>query len=90
MPESARIFATSATFVADTNNLRVIRRFSETIKELSTGELMEILGAFKWDHTYEQYKERIYNKTASLFRTAAESGVRTRSTGVGGDHVLRT
>ena len=68
------IFATSATFVSGTNNLRVIRQFSETITELSTGELMEILGAFKWDHTYEQYKERIYNKTASLFRTAAESG----------------
>lgn len=68
------VFATSAVFVCDTNNVRVIRRFSETIKDLATGELMEGFGTFQWDHTYEQYKERIYSKTASLFRTAAESG----------------
>ena len=42
--------------------------------ELSSGELMETFLAFNWNHGYEQYKERIYNKTASLFRTAAESG----------------
>ena len=68
------VFATSATWVCDTKNIRVIRRFSETIVELSSGELMETFSAFNWNHTYEQYKERIYNKTASLFRTAAESG----------------
>ena len=68
------VFATSATWVCDTENIRVIRRFSETIAELSSGELMETFSAFKWDHTYEQYKDRIYNKTASLFRTAAETG----------------
>ena len=68
------LFATSAVFVCDTNNIRVIRRFSETIKDLATGELIEGFGTFQWDHTYEQYKERIYSKTASLFRTAAESG----------------
>ncbi len=68
------VFATSAVFVCDTNNIRVIRRFSETIKDLATGELIEGFGTFQWDHTYEQYKERIYSKTASLFRTAAESG----------------
>ncbi|MEE8442927.1 MAG: polyprenyl synthetase family protein, partial [Dehalococcoidia bacterium] len=68
------VFATSGVFVSDTGNVRVVRRFSETIRELAAGELMEIFGAFKLDHTYEQYKERIYNKTASLFRTAAESG----------------
>lgn len=68
------VFASSAVMVCDTNNVHVIRRFAETIKELSTGELMEQFGAYKWDHTLEEYKERIYNKTASLFRTAAESG----------------
>lgn len=68
------VFASSAVMVCDTNNVHVIRRFAETIKELSTGELMEQFGAYRWDHTLEEYKERIYNKTASLFRTAAESG----------------
>jgi heptaprenyl diphosphate synthase/octaprenyl-diphosphate synthase len=68
------VFASSAVLVCDTNNVHVIRRFAETIKELSTGELMEQFGAYKWGLSMEEYKERIYNKTASLFRTAAESG----------------
>jgi geranylgeranyl pyrophosphate synthase len=68
------IFATSATFVCDTGNIRVIRRFSETIMELSTGELNEMAGAYNIEQTRKQYFQRIYDKTASLFTTAAESG----------------
>ncbi len=68
------MFATSATMVCDTNNVRVIRRFSETIMELSSGELSEISTAFNWDISREAYWQRIYDKTASLFSTAAESG----------------
>ncbi len=68
------VFATSATFVCDTNNVRVIKRFSETIMELSSGELAEILDAFKWDLGRNPYWRRIYHKTASLFCTSAESG----------------
>ncbi len=68
------VFATSAVFVCNTCNVRVIRRFSETIRDLAVGQLMESSGTFRCDHTREQYQERIYNKTASLFSTAAESG----------------
>ena len=68
------VFATSATFVCDTKNVRVIRRFSETIMELSKGELSEIFDAFNWSLGRERYWQRIYEKTASLFSTAAESG----------------
>lgn len=68
------VFATSATLVCDTNNVRVIRRFSETIMELSSGELSEISSAYKWNIPRESYWQRIYDKTASLFSTAAESG----------------
>ena len=68
------VFATSATFVCDTKNVRVIRRFSETIMELSKGELSEIFDAFNWTPNRERYWARIYEKTASLFSTAAESG----------------
>jgi heptaprenyl diphosphate synthase/octaprenyl-diphosphate synthase len=68
------IFAASATFVCDTGNVRVIRRFAETIMELSTGELQEMTDLFKADQTTDDYFKRIYNKTASLFTTASESG----------------
>lgn len=68
------VFATSATFVCDTNNMRVIRRFSETIMELSSGELLEHFSSKNWTQSREEYNDRIYRKTASLFRTAAVTG----------------
>ena len=68
------VFATSATFVCDTNNIRVVRRFSETIMELASGELGEVFNAFDPTQARETYLERIYRKTASLFCTAAETG----------------
>jgi len=68
------VFATSATFVCDTQNIRVIRRFSETIMELASGQLMEYFTAFDAAQARDLYNDRIYRKTASLFCTASESG----------------
>jgi octaprenyl-diphosphate synthase len=68
------VFATSATFVCDTGNIGVIRRFSETIMDLASGELIEYFSAFDAEQARRLYDERIYRKTASLFRTAAETG----------------
>ena len=68
------VFATSATFVCDTDNIRIMRRFSETIMDLASGELIEYFGAFDPEQARELYNDRIYRKTASLFCTAGESG----------------
>ena len=68
------IFATSAMYVCDTNNIRLVRRFAETITELARGELNEIYTAWQPGVALEEYNQRIYDKTASLFCTAAESG----------------
>ena len=68
------VFASSATFVCDTGHVGVIRRFSETIMELSSGELEERVSARDPGQTLEGYHRRIYNKTASLFSTAGETG----------------
>jgi geranylgeranyl pyrophosphate synthase len=68
------VFASSATFVCDTGNIRVVRRFSETIMELAQGELTEHFSTNNWNQTVEDYSRRIYDKTASLFCTASESG----------------
>jgi len=68
------VFATSATFVCDTHNVRVIRRFSETIMELSSGQLMEFFNTRNPDVDRKTYEGRIFRKTASLFQTAAETG----------------
>ena len=68
------IFATSAIFVCETNNVRLIKRFAETITELSRGELNEINDSWKPNISEDKYYQRIYDKTASLFCTATESG----------------
>ncbi len=68
------VFATSATFVCDTESLRIMRRFSETIMELASGELIEYFGAYDPNQARHLYADRIYRKTASLFCTAGESG----------------
>jgi len=68
------VYATSATYVCDTGNIRVIKRFAETIMELANGELQEMAVSYDASQTREQYFGRIYDKTASLFTTATESG----------------
>ena len=68
------VFATAATYVCDTENVRVIRRFSETIMDLASGELIEYFNTFDAQQARSNYHDRIYRKTASLFRTAAETG----------------
>ena len=68
------VFAASATFVCDTQNIRVIRRFSETIMDLSSGQLLEYFSGHNAEQSQKVYEERIYRKTASLFQTCAESG----------------
>jgi len=68
------IFAAAASFVCETNSIHVIKRFSETIMELSKGELDQMSSTFTLGQTKEKYFRRIYNKTASLFTTSSESG----------------
>ena len=68
------VFATSAVFVCETNNVRVIRRFSETLMDLSSGELQEYFSGSYSAPSRREYESCIYKKTASLFQTASETG----------------
>ena len=68
------VFAASATFVCSTGNIYVIKRFSETIMELSRGQLQETSYSYNPNVTEKEYLDRIYYKTASLFSTSGESG----------------
>ena len=68
------VFAASATYVCDTQNVRVIRRFAETIMELAAGQVIEYFSCYQPECARQVYQDRIYRKTASLFCTAAETG----------------
>ena len=68
------LFAESATLVCETDNIRVIKRFSETIMDLSSGQLNEHAMAYNLNQTKDGYLNCISLKTASLFETACETG----------------
>jgi heptaprenyl diphosphate synthase len=67
------IFAASATYVCETKDIYVIKRFSQTIMDLSYGQLMETSNVDELIKI-ENYMKRIYLKTASLFTISGESG----------------
>jgi heptaprenyl diphosphate synthase/octaprenyl-diphosphate synthase len=68
------LFAKAGEFVADTQSPRVIKLFSQTLGIISSGEINQLLGAFKTAQTQDDYFKRIAHKTASLFCLATESG----------------
>ena len=69
------LFARSAGLAAETDNVRIIKIFSMTLMTIVNGELNQF---FNNGHTQppsrEEYFQRIYAKTASLFAAGAETG----------------
>ena len=68
------LFAKAGVCVSDTQSLRVIKLFSQTLMTISSGELNQYFAAFNLEQSREQYFQRIARKTASLFALATESG----------------
>ena len=68
------VFAASARYMTATGSMRVVRRFADTIAELSRGEMLELSASNIADLDVPNYLSRTYDKTASLFRTASECG----------------
>ncbi|RME43986.1 MAG: polyprenyl synthetase family protein [Caldilineae bacterium] len=69
------MFARASHFAAETENVRIIKIFSDTLMIIVNGELQQFFNnGHTTPPTREEYFQRIYAKTASLFATAAESG----------------
>ncbi len=68
------LFAKAGEYVADTQNPRVIKLFSQTLGIISSGEIGQFRGAYSLHHNREEYFRRIYRKTGSLFSLATQSG----------------
>ena len=68
------LFAKAGEFVADTQTPRVIKLFSQTLGIISSGEIGQFRGSFNLNQKREDYFQRIYRKTASLFSLATQSG----------------
>ncbi len=68
------LFAKAGVEVSDTQNVRAIRLFSQTLMTISRGELNQAKNSYILNQTREDYIQRIYGKTASLFCLSTESG----------------
>jgi geranylgeranyl pyrophosphate synthase len=68
------LLAKSQELVAETQNWRVVRLFTQAFMTLSSGELNQAVNAFNLEQTRQQYRQRISAKTASLISLATESG----------------
>jgi geranylgeranyl pyrophosphate synthase len=79
------LFARSAMLAAATGSPRVVSIFASTLGDICDGQLMEMLEANSLEQTEQQYLDRIYGKTASLFAGAAEMG--TVISGATEDHI---
>jgi len=68
------LFARAAAFAAETESVRVVSIFAQTLMTICSGELKQIFGGDAARPTREYYYQRIYSKTASLFAASAETG----------------
>ena len=68
------LFARAGECATYTQDLYVVRLFTQTLAIISSGELEQIISAFNPEQAREDYLRRISGKTASLFSLATESG----------------
>lgn len=68
------LFAKASTFVANTENIRVMKLFAQVLAIISSGELQQSAADFNLRRRREHYYQWIGAKTACLFSAAAESG----------------
>jgi geranylgeranyl pyrophosphate synthase len=68
------LFAQAAGLAAETENVRVMSIFAQTLTTICSGELKQIFNSRGHLPTREEYDQRIYSKTASLFAAATEAG----------------
>jgi len=67
-------FAKTAGLIADVNDNRIDRLFSDTVASLVEGTLIEMLDAHTFDLSIDQYLTRITGKTASLIAACCKGG----------------
>ena len=67
------LFARSAGLAAESENVRVVQLFAETLRIICDGELQQLFSTGQWRQPVDTYYKRIFAKTASLFAAATRS-----------------
>ena len=67
------LFAQSSWYLANLDNLEVVKLLSQVIMDLAEGEIQQGLNQFETDFSIEAYLEKSYYKTASLLANSAKA-----------------
>ncbi|QSJ19706.1 solanesyl diphosphate synthase [Nostoc sp. UHCC 0702] len=67
------LFAQSSWYLANLDNLEVVKLLSEVIMDLATGEIQQGLNRFDATTSIETYLKKSYYKTASLIANSAKA-----------------
>lgn len=68
------LFARAAALSAETRNVEVMTIFADTLAVICNGELQQMFDKRDRLPTLEEYHQRIYAKTSSLFASATQTG----------------
>ncbi len=67
------LFAQASWYLANLDNLEVVKLLSEVIKDFAEGEIQQGLNCFDTHQSLETYLEKSYYKTASLMANSAKA-----------------
>ena len=67
------LFAQSSWYLANLDNLEVIKLISQVIADFADGEISQAGALYNVDITLEEYLEKSHNKTASLIAASCKS-----------------
>ncbi|UBF25923.1 solanesyl diphosphate synthase [Kovacikia minuta CCNUW1] len=67
------LFAQSSWYLANLDNLEVVKLLSQVIMDLAEGEIQQGLNRFATNLSIEQYLEKSYYKTASLIANSSKA-----------------
>ncbi|KAG6544571.1 hypothetical protein Mapa_013993 [Marchantia paleacea] len=67
------MFAQSSWYLANLDNLEVIKLISQVIKDFASGEIKQAMSLFDCDLTLQDYMDKSYYKTASLIAASTRS-----------------
>lgn len=82
------LFASAAKLAAETNSIPVMSLFSNTLTVIVNGEISQLFSS-RCKVSREDYFQRIYAKTASLFETASQSAALISEAGPVIENALR-
>ena len=67
------LFAQASWYLANLDNLDVVKLLSQVIMDLATGEILQGVNSFEVDISMDTYLQKTYYKTATLFANSSKA-----------------